>query len=252
MYKKIYTILIGLIILLTTPITGITCTSKLDEELIINKAIETVDGQILELNVNGWGKVGSSFLNKEAIESICNKVVEDLELEKLVYKYEESQQHRVLKTSGFKAGKIYMEIIVQSVNPNWEAEPKPETYIVVTAIQHKSAEGFMKLKNEISRIIQGLGGEPEVTSCITVVREGKLSVKEQDSLITKIFSAVEAKPVEGIIDSHVISRSGYTPHIRDCINVMGKKINTNVASRYNSYEDRTYFWIGTPLISIEY
>jgi len=251
-YKKIYIILIGLTILLTTPITGITCMSERNEELIINKAIETVDGQILELNVNGWGKIGKNFLSKEELKTICNRVVEDLELEKLIYRYEESQQHRVLKANGFKAGKIYMEIIVQSVNPDWKAEPKPETYIVITAIQNNTSEGFLKLKNEISMIIHKLGGEPETTVCITVVRKGKLSVKDQDSLITKIFSAVEAKPVEGIIDSHIISRSGYTPHIKDCINVMGEKVNINIASRYNSYENRTYFWIGTPLISIEY
>jgi len=34
--------------------------------------------------------------------------------------------------------------------------------------------------------------------------------------------------------------------------VNGKKVNMNLAIRYNSYEDRTYIWLATPVITVEY
>ena len=50
-----------------------------------------------------------------------------------------------------------------------------------------------------------------------------------------------------------ISASAVIPPLLD-ENIIsgGKPVNVQVAMRYNSYKDKTYLWIGVPVISIEY
>jgi len=61
-----------------------------------------------------------------------------------------------------------------------------------------------------------------------------------------------AKKVEGITEENLISISAYSPRVKSSILVNEKRVNINLAMRYNSYEDKTYIWLATPVITTEY
>jgi hypothetical protein len=46
--------------------------------------------------------------------------------------------------------------------------------------------------------------------------------------------------------------SGYSPLVADSLHVNGKEMNVNMAVRYSLTDDRTYFLIGSPVITQEY
>ncbi|OZV13462.1 hypothetical protein CIW83_04260 [Tissierella sp. P1] len=50
----------------------------------------------------------------------------------------------------------------------------------------------------------------------------------------------------------LVSYTAYTPLIESSIFSGEKKVNLNLAIRYNENEDKTYIWIGTPIITTGY
>ena len=101
-------------------------------------------------------------------------------------------------------------------------------------------------------IFEKYGIDPDINICITGSLEGKLKEEELESICAKVFEVTGAGGVEGIRDGGLISVSAFAPSIKDSVKVNGKDINLNIAIRYNSYEEKTYIWLATPIITTEY
>ncbi len=54
------------------------------------------------------------------------------------------------------------------------------------------------------------------------------------------------------MEDDILSFSIFTPYIEEYIYTGSRKMNLNIAIRFNEYEDKTYIWIGTPIITIGY
>ena len=104
----------------------------------------------------------------------------------------------------------------------------------------------------IKEICRKYGLVPEINYCITGYFEGKLDTKDLNDVCGKAFRAAGAEKVEGIKEDNLISLTAYSPDISNYVRVDGSRVNLNIALRYNSYEKRTYIWLATPLIAIEY
>lgn len=120
--------------------------------------------------------------------------------------------------------------------------------LVDTSRRQEVAESAAKITNALKYY----GVEPEVNISITGCLEGNLPEKEVEELCNRVFDSISADKVEGINDDGMISVSAFSPSIRDTIRVNGRRVNINLASRYNSYEGKTYIWLATPVITTEY
>ncbi len=60
------------------------------------------------------------------------------------------------------------------------------------------------------------------------------------------------KVIEKYRDQQVLSFSIFTPYIEQYIYTGREKMNLNIVIRYNEYENKSYIWIGTPIITIGY
>ena len=94
--------------------------------------------------------------------------------------------------------------------------------------------------------------KPKVNTCIIGCFDGKLDYEEMHSISKNILKYAKAKKIDSISDNNLISISAYSPYIDNNIEVGGKRINMNLALRYNAYENKTYIWLATPVITIEY
>lgn len=125
-------------------------------------------------------------------------------------------------------------------------------YISVDVVQDGSSLDLDKTRREVLSVFKRNKISPRVNSCITGNFEGKLDNGRLNDICKNVFREVGAKKVEGIRDVNLVSVSAYSPAIRNFIKVKGNKVNLNVAVRYNSYENRTYIWLATPVITTEY
>ncbi|HPT91607.1 MAG TPA: YwmB family TATA-box binding protein [Acetivibrio sp.] len=92
----------------------------------------------------------------------------------------------------------------------------------------------------------------KINTCITGCFEGKLNYDALNKVCIRVLKNADAKKVNGITNNNLISVSAYSPGIDNTILENGKKVNMNLAIRYNSYENKTYIWIAIPVITIEY
>lgn len=100
--------------------------------------------------------------------------------------------------------------------------------------------------------LESYGMQPDVNICMTGSMDGKLNDNELETVFERIFKSAGADKVEGMRDGGLVSVSAFSPVIDEAVRVNGKRINLNVAVRYNSYEGKTYIWLATPVITTEY
>lgn len=131
-------------------------------------------------------------------------------------------------------------------------EDDNNSYITLSIVDKDGIQDIDVLKHKVKLIMGRFGVTPNVNSCLTGNYPGKLSNDRLNQICTDIFKASGARKVEGINESNLISVSAYTPSIGQAVEVNGRKINLNLAIRYNSYENKTYIWLATPVIITEY
>ena len=106
--------------------------------------------------------------------------------------------------------------------------------------------------NLLEENFESFGLNPKVNTCIIGCFDGKLDYGEMNRISRIILEDTKAQNINRISDKNLISVSAYSPLIDNNIEVQGKRINMNLALRYNAYEDKTYIWLATPVITIEY
>lgn len=104
----------------------------------------------------------------------------------------------------------------------------------------------------LAGLVEELGAKPEVNLSIAGSMEGRLSEAEIEELCGKVLDSIHADIIEGIRNNELVSITAFSPSIRSAVMVNGKRVNVNMAARYNSYEGRTYIWLATPVIVTEY
>lgn len=124
----------------------------------------------------------------------------------------------------------------------------------LTAIYDDTSGSF-----DTAKVVKGLDDvfakyvdDPAVNISITGSLDGRLDEEDLDRLYDKVFETIGAYEVEGIDEAGLVSVSAFSPSIRDAVRVNGRRININMAARYNSYEGKTYIWLATPVITTEY
>lgn len=95
-------------------------------------------------------------------------------------------------------------------------------------------------------------GCPTISSTLVGYCDKKIDREEVWKLCMTILNRAKAEQIDIMEDGKLISMTGHTSLIEDSYRTLKGEVNINVAARYNSFEDRTYVFIGTPIINIEY
>lgn len=124
--------------------------------------------------------------------------------------------------------------------------------IAATFDNTSGSADIRKAVDGLKTVFKQYTDDPEINISITGCLDGKLGKEELDLIYKKAFETIDAARVEGIDEGGLTSISAFSPSIRDSVRVNGKRININMAARYNSYEGKTYIWLATPVITTEY
>jgi hypothetical protein len=139
-----------------------------------------------------------------------------------------------------------------SILKDVQGDPAEGYRLSVSLVDTSGNRAAARSASRIADILEHYGVEPEVNISIIGSLEGQLSEKEVEELCGRAFDSISADKVEGINDDGLISISAFSPSISEAIRVNGRRVNVNMASRYNSFEGKTYIWLATPVIMTEY
>ncbi len=127
-----------------------------------------------------------------------------------------------------------------------------DTSIAVSFLDTSRKPSVRSNAAAVAGSLEKRGIEYEINISLTGSVDGKMEKAEIEDLYMRAFGSIGADSVEGIDDNGLVSVSAFSPSIGDAISVNGKKVNINMAARYNSYEDKTYIWLAAPVITTEY
>lgn len=219
---------------------------------ILKKAFSASEAEHLNSEVYIWSRAGKWFGDFNNLEKIADNFESDLGIiQNHLYSKDYINNDFVNKVEiiGVTDDNNNINITAQISEKNSTSK---EAYISVSISTEFKDFELEEITENIKNSFRKHNLEPVLSTCITGYFDGKLDHKSINTVSKNIFKGSNANKVNGIADRNLISVSAYSPTIGDSINVDGKKINLNFAIRYNSYEDKTYIWIASPVITVEY
>ncbi|HEY9060898.1 MAG TPA: YwmB family TATA-box binding protein [Pseudobacteroides sp.] len=217
---------------------------------VLVESFKVSGARFLKSELYLWGRVKNN--NMDSLWSIGKSVLENIGVsERNIHinkeqSCEEQQKIQVFDNKGQNKNPII------SLQLDKNGNKPDESFISANLINEASNESIEGVKQKVLPVFEELKTTPQVTACIMGIFDGKKEPKLLDDIFSKVLKEVKALRVEGINDGNTLSVSAYSPLIEDSITVDGKKININLATRYNANEDRTYLWLATPIITTEY
>lgn len=127
-----------------------------------------------------------------------------------------------------------------------------ESYCMFQSSSIGNFENMMKEKKLIEKLLKEIDLPVKLDAMITGSYKGKLTQKQINTIISKLLKNIDAVKVESLERNDMISVSAYSTEIEEYITSNGRKVNVQLALRYSNYNDRTYIWLGTPIIPFEY
>jgi len=226
-----------------------------DGEVLV-KAFNSSGAAVVEVNINAYASDTGMFLGEEEVMRIVTSLAEGIELDfdgaERIENF--SDDYNQLSVTGKNVDGYGTVIIAHSMDfTGIEEGPGGfETNIVVDVVLDDNIKELPYMEDRIRMLVEEHMQGVRTTSCIVGSYAESIPEDNMDAIIGSIFQSIEAKEVERAICDDFLSVSAYTPRIGDHIEMGDERINLNVAMRYNSYEGRTYIWLGSPVITLEY
>lgn len=222
---------------------------SLTEEEALITSFENTGADVLESTVSCWAKLNDKFLDIKQIEAEMESVLGAIapDKSKVVKNIEKGDQLNKIVLYCSKENRYY-SIAIESV----KYENNGETYIVIDVSMDNSYRDLKTERRNLANAMQLEESSMNFSSCIIGTYEGKLSSLEADKKSRIALQSINANKVEGIENEELKSISAFSNSVGGYIMSDQARVNVQLAMRYSSYDDKTYIWIGTPLIPADY
>lgn len=258
---------IGIIIILSIINFTFANSTEIQGVQSVMNSLKTIEADLLEVNINSSGKIFDRFLNINELEGISSELKNEL---KIIGKPLNNNQpeYMIQNDNSYNIDIIQDENLNQIIINGKDASNKviiiilqsykdvinniEETNLVIDITHNNELLNVNDINNELQGLFQKFNSISKITTCFIGTFDGKLNDGIKNIKITKMMNLINSNKVEGINNESLISISAYSSNINKYIYSGNKKVNLNIAMRYNEYEDKTYIWVGTPLISIAY
>jgi galactitol-specific phosphotransferase system IIB component len=222
------------------------------KEITLSESFKFTGANIISSETYSWGRIEKPYNNYDAAKPIADDILNSLNANRDSSLSIESIDNELLQKvliKGVSKENLLLEIALQFDKSN---ENSKGSNVSVKVTEDLSSNKLEETKKTVMNVLSKYNINATVNTCIIGSYEGKLDNAATEEISRAIFKGIDANRVEGIKDGNLISVSAYSPNIEEYIKVNGKKINLNLAIRYNSYENKTYIWLATPVITREY
>lgn len=224
-------------------------TKKVSIEDSLLQSMGSTKAKVMESTISAWSKIDNSFMTEEQVAKEMNEIVKLINPEKSTINIVKENNEGINKQTLYgNLGNKYYNIAVEST----KTENGGETFVIMDVSIDNSASELSIERQKLEAYFLAKSAKPKISSCIIGVYDGRLTESEMRSKIADAMSSVKAKEVEGLSNKDLNSISAFSGNINSFVLSNNKKVNMQIAMRYSSYDDKTYIWIGSPLIHVEY
>lgn len=225
--------------------TGIIITkNKKEGSQLMVEAFNQSSFQSVQSNINTYAVLKEPLQDFESMESyfkVVNNKIGSNDNSEIIRS--ESDEMKSLK-------KIYMSknakftITLETISNS--------TYLVSDIILYDYCENIMPIKEQLDTVFNDLSLKAKTNITMMGSYDGNMTYEDKKLTAFDIMKKINAIGQEDYITDKIYSVVGYTKRIDEYIYLDKQKININLALRYNEYENKTYLYLATPVITVEY
>ncbi|ATW25975.1 YwmB family TATA-box binding protein [Candidatus Formimonas warabiya] len=213
-------------------------------------AFESSKSVFSEVKLQGWAKVDEKFCSAPELDHYGGLVENILGAPaSLTRERIADEGFHSLQLKGKLSQGQSVEIIFQSLQ---DKKKDDKTYLIINMVDTRGPESLDWSKEKMVAAFREFQKEPELNQLMVGFKPGKLTKSAYRTLINEIFSSIGGKISGGVEEENYISKTGYVPNIHDKLKVGSNDVNMQVAMSYNELENKTYIYIGSPLVFYDY
>lgn len=221
-------------------------------EVTLKKSFDSSGAKIINSEIYFWGRLDGKNRNMDNLKLLTSNISKCLGMSGNNQPSSDLENNDLTRSVEIRGVIGSGKIAVIKIQLNKGIEDLNESFLSVSVNEDLTNSGLEDVRKKVCKILKKNNITPKITSCMTGSFEGRLGKDSMNDISKRILKEVRATNIEGIRDGNLISVSAYSPFIRESVNVNKSKINLNLAIRYNSFEDKTYIWLATPIITTEY
>lgn len=201
-----------------------------------------------QVSASGWVRFERKSENKQDVIHVADEILGFLDTNSDMKKeiVDESDNMAVIKCSNGT------KIIQVSVDNECAKDKKNYCSITVDITRQDGDENIIDIRRRLENCLKLYDTDYHIYCSISAYKSGKADYNTKYDIINGIINKLNVKNPDSNEDGNIISLTGFCPYIDDYIMINASKVNINIACRYNSYEDKTFFLLGTPVIYSEY
>ena len=236
--------LIGLVIFFLLLISS--WSAREEPSVLLRKSMAGIGATAEVASVHAWTKLPAGEWTEGALEAAVRLGVASLDEALDAYQLERfsNAEYSTACAHSLANGR---ELVITAR----ALRPESEAFMTVTIAG--SPDQSFGWEEQAKKVLRSTGGLPRISSCLVGWISGKLSNGKRTDLQIQSFAVLAATRISEMgDDTSVWSVTGYSPRLPAGLALGDTEINVNLASRYSSYDDRTYITLGTPIIAREY
>lgn len=225
---------------------------KHTDSKILMRALEDSGAQLQKTNLNFWSKMPQEDYSQEEMKEIILNCAKELGLQESEIEITQEDAPSKVTLKGQRKDQILATILMEEIHSPEQAK---EIYFLVELSLGQDYKDLAPIETTITDYFDQLNLDYEYATTIVGTFEKEMNIDIMRRVLKNTFEVIDAEILEGMQEeeySEMVSLSGYSPKIQNSIQLAGREINLNAAMRYNAYDQKTYLWIGSPLIATEY
>lgn len=225
---------------------------KVGSSAVLSKAFESSGAKFVSSEVYAWGKIEGNPSDTINLEQLVDRLAVEMGILE-----NDAFSRKVIKNDSIEKVEVIGSVdtgktvnVIGQLNKNMGTQL--DGYVSIGVSCDYSDSEIEEVMKSIRVVFSKNKLKPKINTCMTGFYDGRLEYEALNRISKQILKHASAKKIHGISDNNLISVSAYSPFINNNLRVGGREVNMNLAIRYNSFEDKTYIWLASPVITIEY
>lgn len=224
-----------------------------------NDTRETLVSAFAEIELNeisakiqGFGDYGDVYLSESAKENF----VKDLGYEiGLNYCEISSERDGMLATTTLTKDGKYADTQIKLITKEEKLTDtilESHQYVSVDIDLGTNIETAMEYQSIIENLFSEMEIDGDVTVELTGYIEGNANMALKNMISDQLLTRLDATVMAENRTDDLYTIYAYTEKIDDYMKISGKKINMNISASYDEVNDKTYFYVSTPITKSDY
>lgn len=218
------------------------------EENKIIQVFHTVGSEQKTSMVEYYGTYDNEYLPIKEREELLREIAKKLGITKGLETDRTSEEKRqeISLTKNAKHAVTTLRFITN------EEGKETKQYMIASIALDKDMESALAHKKKLEKILDDYTKDSRSSANVIGTYEGKLDLDERNEVVDGILGDMGAKIVTEHRDMQLYTIYAYTTYVSDYVMQEDQAVNVNIAMRYNEEEDKTYVYVATPVLGLDY